>query len=139
MEVPSGFEPLNNGFADRPLGPLGHGTPNGIKIIPEPLHLRWNLALPGPEPLQAVLCDQVIKHARHRHRRFGFAEECDPPEIPGRHGHYLHPSRRRCQYLAVRLQHHRFAITFGNTFVAQQNVHIKRLPSPLGPPLNPQL
>ncbi len=27
MEVPGGFEPPNNGFADRPLGPLGHGTP----------------------------------------------------------------------------------------------------------------
>jgi uracil-DNA glycosylase family protein len=26
LEVPSGFEPLNIGFADRPLGPLGHGT-----------------------------------------------------------------------------------------------------------------
>lgn len=26
MEVPGGFEPPNNGFADRPLGPLGHGT-----------------------------------------------------------------------------------------------------------------
>lgn len=26
MEVPSGFEPLNIGFADRPLRPLGHGT-----------------------------------------------------------------------------------------------------------------
>lgn len=27
MEVPVGFEPTNNGFAVRPLGPLGHGTP----------------------------------------------------------------------------------------------------------------
>jgi hypothetical protein len=26
VEVPSGFEPLNIGFADRPLRPLGHGT-----------------------------------------------------------------------------------------------------------------
>lgn len=26
LEVPSGFEPLNIGFADRPLRPLGHGT-----------------------------------------------------------------------------------------------------------------
>ena len=26
LEVPGGFEPPNNGFADRPLGPLGHGT-----------------------------------------------------------------------------------------------------------------
>ncbi len=27
LEVPGGFEPPNNGFADRPLRPLGHGTP----------------------------------------------------------------------------------------------------------------
>ena len=27
LEVPAGFEPANIGFADRPLGPLGHGTP----------------------------------------------------------------------------------------------------------------
>ena len=33
MEVPGGFEPPNNGFADRPLGPLGHGTPNGNRSI----------------------------------------------------------------------------------------------------------
>ncbi len=26
LEVPGGFEPPNNGFADRPLRPLGHGT-----------------------------------------------------------------------------------------------------------------
>ena len=30
LEVPSGFEPLNIGFADRPLRPLGHGTSRGF-------------------------------------------------------------------------------------------------------------
>ena len=31
LEVPAGFEPANNGFADRPLGPLGHGT-SGLEL-----------------------------------------------------------------------------------------------------------
>ena len=26
IEVPIGFEPMKNGFADRPLRPLGHST-----------------------------------------------------------------------------------------------------------------
>ena len=26
LEVPIGFEPMKNGFADRPLRPLGHST-----------------------------------------------------------------------------------------------------------------
>ena len=42
MEVPSGFEPLNNGFADRPLGPLGHGTPMESRVYPEEPFLRSN-------------------------------------------------------------------------------------------------
>lgn len=29
LEVSGGFEPPNNGFADRPLGPLGHDTSLG--------------------------------------------------------------------------------------------------------------
>ena len=40
MEVPGGFEPPNNGFADRPLGPLGHGTPSDFLVYPQDLTPR---------------------------------------------------------------------------------------------------
>lgn len=35
MEVPGGFEPPNNGFADRPLRPLGHGTLSYRSLYPQ--------------------------------------------------------------------------------------------------------
>jgi hypothetical protein len=41
LEVPGGFEPPNNGFADRPLRPLGHGTPFGIHIMAHARRQCW--------------------------------------------------------------------------------------------------
>ena len=34
MEVAAGFEPANNGFANRPLRPLGYATvnPGGVEV-----------------------------------------------------------------------------------------------------------
>src|SRR5215469_3427061 len=96
MEAPSGFEPLNEGFADPSLCHMGTAPSGTRDFTLRVLSLLGgpggrNRTCPSAKPFVAVMGhDAVTPSGESAHKRHA-PQPGNPAEIPRGHGHDLEP------------------------------------------------